>query len=449
MRAAGTPTDGRIDEWEPIPGQEDRSGRQGKVVQVQHRQSRRLGALKTLHAEHIHSRERRYRMQQEVALLKLLNGSGVPRVFSSNVDDWQTDGTPLYVVIEWIDGPSLDRFCNGCPHPIDGALSVVSGLTNTVSRCHAVGVLHRDIKPDNVILRAGSVAEPVLVDFGMGWAAPSENDTRELRTADGQELGNRFLRLPEYAPGHHVHDTRSDVTMIVGILFYLLAGAAPRVLLDPSGRMPHEAMLDRFPRETTADPRWERIRRIFKVGFQYRIDMRFLDAAQLASALGNLSDASIEDSFSSLNAQLRRIQELTDSPDGLLLVNCQQESLQALRDFFTGFIERAREIEFVAKRINPTVAEWGRAVTTTVVVHKPNVTEPKVGFVYKISFENGKYQASYSFVGEAIWTRAYEGSLADAESLRDAVVGSRDAVLTAALQRYTTGLEQHVSRMKG
>ena len=441
-------TESGVEEWDPVPGRNDLEGGQGRVAQVRGRQSGRLGAMKTLHDEYLDSSERRYRMQHEVTLLKLLDGSGVPRVFSSNVEEWQTTGTRLFVVTEWIDGPSLDHFCNGRALPIDSALAVVTGLTDVVSRCHAVGVLHRDVKPDNIILRNGDVTQPVLFDFGMGWAARGEDDGQDLRTPDGQELGNRFLRLPEYAPGHHVRDTRSDVTMIVAILFYLLAGVAPRVLLDPSGCMPHEAMADRFPRETTEDPRWDRIRRIFKIGFQQRLDLRFLDAAQLATALENLSVTSIEGQINPLDMQLKRIQDLAESPDGVLLGMCQRDSLRALQDFCSGFFARAREIGFVAGGNNPTVAEWGRAVNTTIVVHKPNVTEPKVGFVFQISFENGKYQAGYSFVGEAIWTFAYQGPLADAMSLREAVAGSRDVVLTAALERYAAELEKHVARMK-
>jgi serine/threonine-protein kinase len=276
-------------------------------------------ALKSLHPENLGSSERRYRMQQEVHLLRLLAGNGVPCVLASNVEAWDTPGTPLYAIVEWVDGPTLADFCGGRPQEIDVALPIVTALIDIVRRCHAAGVLHRDIKPDNVILHGGDIARPVLIDFGMGWAASDESMFGEFSTGAGQELGNRFLRLPEYAPGHHVRDTRSDVTMLVAILFYLLTGAAPRVLLDPTGRMPHEAMLERFSIQSRADVRWERLRRVFNVGFQQRLDMRFVDAEQFAAALASLSSSVVEDKQDLLQGALRRIQELAQSPDGSLL----------------------------------------------------------------------------------------------------------------------------------
>jgi serine/threonine protein kinase len=438
-----------LEDWEIDPDWKAAAGGQGTVVQVRQRSSGRLGALKTLHSDHLHSRERRYRMQQEVQLLNLLDGVGVPRVHSSNVEEWRSVGTPMYTVMEWVDGPTLADFCNGIPQSIGTAMSVVRGLAETVARCHSVEVLHRDIKPDNIILRAKMTAQPVLIDFGMGWATSNDSEnTEEFLTDANQELGNRFLRLPEYAPGHHIRDSRSDVTMLVGIFFYLLTGVAPRLLLDGSGRMPHESQLQKFPQETIADSRWERIRRFFNVGFQQRVDMRCADIEELKAALASLSDTVSSEMTTTLDEQLARIQQLTESADGVLLEKCQRESLQGLRGFYDAFMKRIRQFGFVAGGQNPVITEWGRAARTTLILSKNGASEPKVGFVCQISFENGPYEASYSVIGEAIWTRLYTGPLADTDSMREAMLRSVDPVLEAILQRYATALEQHVARMK-
>jgi len=434
-------------DWVRIPGQKPAGGGQGSVVQVRHKSDGHIGAMKTLHPEHLNSKERRYRMQQEVFLLNLLDAKGVPRVLADNVDAWKARGKPLYAVVEWLDGPTLAGFCNGQPQTIDIALTVMHGLIDIVRRCHAVGVLHRDIKPDNIILRNGDVGAPILIDFGMGWAAPDEEKFGEFMTGEGQELGNRFLRLPEYAPGHHVRDTRSDVTMLVAVLFYLLTGVAPRVLLDPNGRMPHEAMLARFPESTTSDPRWERLRRIFQVGFQQRLDMRYVDTQQFAEALASLSVPPGKDMTTPLDEHLKRIKDLTESADGALLEQCQRDSLRALQAFSDGFHPRSRAFGFEAGGQGPVVAEWGRAVKTTLYLSKIGVAEPRVGFVHQILFENGRFQASYSVVGEVSWTILYEAPLADADSLRDAAASSVDMILGTLLDRYAVALEKHVARM--
>jgi hypothetical protein len=65
-----------------------------------------------------------------------------------------------------------------------------------------------------------SPSRPVLIDFGMAWARPDEAQEAEFRTDTGQELGNRFLRLPEFSPGKDMHDLRSDVAMAAGVLLY-------------------------------------------------------------------------------------------------------------------------------------------------------------------------------------------------------------------------------------
>ncbi|WP_218503590.1 hypothetical protein [Pseudomonas sp. PDM27] len=441
-------SNGVLVDWEHTQGQKTASGGQGKVAQVRHRYDGRIGALKTLHPEHLNSKERRYRMQQEVHLLNLLDASGVPRVLLNNVDEWRSVGKPLYAIVEWVEGPTLADFCSGQPQNIDTALRVMNGLINIVGQCHIAGVLHRDIKPDNIILCNGNASVPVLIDFGMGWAAPDENKFGDLLTGPGQELGNRFLRLPEYAPSHHVRDTRSDVTMLVAILFYVLTGAAPRVLVDPTGKMPHEAMLARFSESTTTDPRWERLRRIFKVGFQQRIDMRFQDTHELANALASVSASTDITMTNPIDQHLQRIRELTESSDGALLEQSQRDCLRALGGFFNNFMARIQEFGFEAGGQGPVVAEWSRAVRTTLFLSKIGSAEPRVGFVHQISFENGHFEASYCVVGEAMWTNHYVGPLADADTLQEVVTSSVDRILGVLLERYATVLETHLARMR-
>jgi serine/threonine protein kinase len=316
-----------------------------------------------------------------------------------------------------------------------------------VRHCHTNGVLHRDIKPDNIILRNGEIADPVLIDFGMGWAAQNEDRFGEFETGDHQELGNRFLRLPEHAPGQHVRSTGSDVTMVVGVLFYLLTGTAPRVLLDLDGRMPHESMIELFPEETIADARWERVRRIFQEGFQQRLDMRYLETQTLADALASLSAPTRGAPTDLVAEQLARIQSITDTSGGALLQQCQDTALEALRAFVVVFHSKINSIGFEAGGQGPVVVEWGRAVRTELYINKFRAAVPRVGFAHQISFENGRFDAMYGVMGEAIWEIHYKGPLADSDTLRDAAKASVDRVVATLLDRYAIELAKQVARM--
>lgn len=226
------------------------AGGQGTVRKVVSlRAAEVVGALKEIHPEHLKSTERRFRFQQEVNALLALDGAGVPRVLDHNTEQWQDKSVSLFIIMQWINGPTL---ANSRPSTLDDAIASALEITRTVSVFHALGILHRDLKPDNIIYRDGDVRSPVLVDFGMSWSRTA--GVSSFDTPGGQELPNRFLRLPESHPGFDHHDARSDISMVVGILFYMLTGLAPRTLQDAQGKLPHERHADRFPSAIRFDP---------------------------------------------------------------------------------------------------------------------------------------------------------------------------------------------------
>jgi serine/threonine protein kinase len=238
-----------------------KQGGQGAVRQVRSRSDVRFGALKTLHERNQASTERRFRMQQEVNALKAI-GHGVPQVFETNAEAWADKAVPLYVVMEWVPGPTLSERVAERPMALDEAVDLARALLSIVERSHGLGVVHRDLKPDNTILRDGDPRIPILVDFGIAWMKPGD-EPRPFETDLGQEMGNRYLRLPENSPGRESRDPRSDVTLVAGLLIYALSGFTPRVLLGERGRQPHEAASDRIPSSTTEDRRWSKLRRGF------------------------------------------------------------------------------------------------------------------------------------------------------------------------------------------
>ena len=110
-----------------------------------------------------------------------------------------TTTIPASDLMEWIEGLTLAQAVSRGALDIDTTLAITQVLLRTVAKCHEANIHHRDLKPDNVVLRDGDLRAPVIVDFGMSWAKPDGEDGRKFETDAGQELGNRFLRLPEHA----------------------------------------------------------------------------------------------------------------------------------------------------------------------------------------------------------------------------------------------------------
>ena len=272
------------DRWQVVSSTPARGGGQGAIQHVVALEGGREGALKVLHDEGQSRRERRFRLKEEVNALSALT-FGVPKLLDSNASE-AADEDPLFLVMEWIPGPSLAQKLSAGPMALDDALVCCTEILRTLERMHRLPIVHRDLKPDNVILRDGLPANPVIVDFGLAW--DQSQVEREFHSR-GQDMGNRFLRLPEYAPGRDSHHARSDVCLAAGLLFNMMVGRAPRILRDEHGRAPHESMSDAVPPAVIADARWPRLARVFTRAFQTELALRFQSAEELADALSHLT----------------------------------------------------------------------------------------------------------------------------------------------------------------
>jgi len=163
--------------------------------------------------------ELRRQFQQEAMVLARLNHPHLVRV-----TDFFEEDDSTYLVMDFVDGESLaDRISRQGALPEQDTLVWAGQLLDALTYCHGEGVIHRDIKPQNVIIRPNGRA--VLVDFGLVklW------DPHDPRT----KTAMRGMGTPEYAPpeqyetdmGHT--DARSDIYSLGATLYHALAGQAP------------------------------------------------------------------------------------------------------------------------------------------------------------------------------------------------------------------------------
>ena len=137
-------------------------------------------------------------------------------------DSGEADGF-LYYVMPYIEGESLrDRLQREGQLPLDEALEITCEVADALSYAHSLGVIHRDVKPENILLEGGHA---VVTDFGIARAVAVVEVER--LTGTGLAVGTPSYMSPEQAGGEERIDGRSDVYSLACVLYEMLAGEAP------------------------------------------------------------------------------------------------------------------------------------------------------------------------------------------------------------------------------
>lgn len=138
-------------------------------------------------------------------------------------DAGQTPAGALYLGMEYVAGPNLQSAIDKHgPYPVADALAILTQLASALAYAHGAGVVHRDLKPPNVILSNGDPENVKIIDFGLAKIAAEEGLTR--LTEDQQVLGSPLYWAPEQSMHANV-GPEADVYALGGIAFFVLTGA--------------------------------------------------------------------------------------------------------------------------------------------------------------------------------------------------------------------------------
>jgi serine/threonine-protein kinase len=201
-------------------------GGMGVVYRGRHVRIGRLFAIKVLHRRLAQSKIiQRFEREAELAG-KLSHPNVVPVVDLST-----TDTGDLYLVMDYVDGPSLADILAEAPLPAERVIHLARQLCDGLGHAHAMGLVHRDFKPENVIVAHDSrgFEQPRIVDFGV---AILRDDMREATergdrlTTDGMVVGTPHYMSPEQIRGEPI-DARSDLFALGIIMFELLTARLP------------------------------------------------------------------------------------------------------------------------------------------------------------------------------------------------------------------------------
>jgi serine/threonine-protein kinase len=441
------------EDWLPIEGANARMDGQGTVTKVRHKVDGRVGARKKLHQRLLHDKERR-RMVREVLALQEVQGESIPRVLDHNMESVSQTGAPLFFVSEWIDGPTLQQYVGDRPRSVDEALKVTRDLAAIIRRCHEVGVYHRDIKPDNVIIDQITIT-PILVDFGTAWARAEPIDS-QLQTETGQELGNRFLRISDLAAGREKRDPRADITLLVGILFFMLTGAYPRVLMNENGRPPHEALANTIPETVVSDPRWSRLQRIFHVGFQPDVDQRFQTTDDLIQYINEVRNPmNSQEPMGGLEAALTTFDELSRTTIVQSMQEIERAMLQASKNLENRLETMANDNGLMSRHLagGGRVSVGGRDVEFSYGLCRIEAWDPEATVLHRVELvgENRSFvKAEYRIEARVGDTREtghhhetyYRGPAADTDRLTEELVAHAEEIFVRALNVLGEKIEE-------
>ena len=129
----------------------------------------------------------------------------------------------LFYVMPLVEGESLrDRLARDKQLPITDALSIAREVADALSYAHAKGIVHRDVKPENILLESGHA---VVADFGIAKAVSAAGG--ETLTQTGLAIGTPVYMSPEQASGEQDLDGRSDLYALACVLYEMLAGQPP------------------------------------------------------------------------------------------------------------------------------------------------------------------------------------------------------------------------------
>jgi hypothetical protein len=150
----------------------------------------------------------------------------------------------MYLAMEWLEGKPLDDVLARGPIELADAFAIGARVARALAAAHAEGIVHRDVKPANVVLRGDRADDAVLVDFGIARVA----NASRVMTATGVIIGTPQYMAPEQVRGGREIDLRVDVFALGCVLFECLAGRPPfagdeivavlaKILLEPAPRV--------------------------------------------------------------------------------------------------------------------------------------------------------------------------------------------------------------------
>jgi tRNA A-37 threonylcarbamoyl transferase component Bud32 len=203
-------------------------GGMGAVYEARHCIIGKRVAIKVLLEKFLENEEFVARLLQEARLASSIGHQNIVDV----TDFGTTRDGRAFVVMEFLEGEPLSELVmRDAPLPVERSLRIGKQIASALGAAHAKGIVHRDVKPENVYLvRRGEADFVKVVDFGVSKAVRSREDSGsewQRLTRTGAVLGTPLFMSPEQASGSEDIDHRADIWAVALILYECLTGELP------------------------------------------------------------------------------------------------------------------------------------------------------------------------------------------------------------------------------
>ena len=194
------------------------AGGMGEVYLATDRKLQRQVALKLLSSRLSEDADRLRRFRQEARAASSLNH---PHILVIH-DFGEIDRRP-FIVSEFVEGKTLRHVLDEGPLHVAQAVAIAAQITSALAAAHARNIVHRDVKPENIMVRPDGYVK--VLDFGLAKLSPAEQ-VDDVHTLPGMLMGTPRYMSPEQARGLET-DARTDVWSVGVVLYEMLAGRAP------------------------------------------------------------------------------------------------------------------------------------------------------------------------------------------------------------------------------
>jgi serine/threonine protein kinase len=198
------------------------SGGMGEVYRATQRSLGRQVAIKVLSPEFASDPDRLRRFEQEARSASALNHPNIISIY-----DVGCEGANSYIAMEFVDGKTLRDLLEAGPIPIKKSLQIVAQIADGLAKAHAAGIVHRDVKPENVMITRDGFVK--ILDFGLAKLTRPDPEGRESTVAGfnstqlGVVLGTVGYMSPEQVRGLNA-DARSDIFSLGATCYEMISG---------------------------------------------------------------------------------------------------------------------------------------------------------------------------------------------------------------------------------